>query len=72
LREITLEPHRYAVFAHTKHVSAIAETIGTIWSKWVPDCGLAIAQVPCFERYTSEYNASTGMGGTEIWIPLAD
>jgi predicted transcriptional regulator YdeE len=25
---------------------------------------------PCFERYTAEFNPQTGMGGTEIWIPL--
>jgi AraC family transcriptional regulator len=46
------------------------KTIDTIWSKWVPDCGLKIASAPCFERYTSEFDATTGMGGMEIWIRL--
>lgn len=61
---------RYAVFAHTDHVSAIPKTIDAIWTKWVPDCELKIADAPCFERYTSEFNPGTGMGGMEIWIPL--
>lgn len=67
---LKLDACRYAVFPHTAHVSAIPKTIDTIWSKWVPDCGLKIASAPCFERYTSEFNPSTGMGGMEIWIPL--
>ena len=67
---VTLEPCRYAIFAHTSHVSAIPKTLETIWSKWVPECGLKIAKAPCFERYTSEFNPGTGMGGMEIWVPL--
>jgi AraC family transcriptional regulator len=61
---------RYAVFPHSKHVSMIPKTIDAIWTKWVPNCGLKVAEAPCFERYTSEFNPATGMGGMEIWIPL--
>ena len=68
---LKLDSRRYAVFAHTAHVSAIPKTIDIIWSKWAPECGLKVASDPCFERYTSEFNATTGMGGMEIWIPLA-
>ncbi len=67
---LKLDSRRYAVFAHTAHVSAIPKTIDIIWSKWAPECGLKVASAPCFERYTSEFNATTGMGGMEIWIPL--
>lgn len=67
---VTLEPRRYAVFEHTSHVSAIPKTLELIWGKWAPDCSLKIAKSPCFERYTSEFNPSTGMGGMEIWVPL--
>lgn len=67
---LKLASQRYAVFAHTKHVSAIPQTIDTIWSKWAPDCGLKVGGAPCFERYTSEFNPETGLGGMEIWIPL--
>lgn len=67
---LKLSAHKYAVFAHTGHVSVIPKTIDTIWTKWVPDCGLKIADAPCFERDTSDFNPGTGMGGMEIWIPL--
>jgi AraC family transcriptional regulator len=68
---VKLEARRYAVFTHPDHVSKIPQTLATIWSKWVPDCGLKIAEAPCFERYTSEFNPQTGMGGMEIWIPIS-
>ena len=68
---LKLNPRRYAVFTHTSHVSAIPWTIDTVWTKWAPDCGLKIAHdAPWFERYTSEFNAQTGLGGMDIWIPL--
>ena len=67
---LKLVARRYAVFTHPGHVSAIAKTIDTIWTKWVPDCSLKIATAPCFERYTHEFDPATGMGGMEIWIPL--
>lgn len=67
---LKLEDRRYAVFAHTGHVSAIPKTIDTIWCKWAPDSGVAIAHAPCFELYTADFNPDTGVGGMEIWIPL--
>lgn len=67
---VRIPPQRYAVFTHSKHVSALPETLDTIWTKWVPDCGLKVAETPCFERYTKEFNPQTGMGGTEVWVPL--
>jgi AraC family transcriptional regulator len=70
-QSLQLDARRYAVFAHKDHVSALPRTIDAIWSKWAPDCGLKIAHnAPCFERYTSEFNPQTGMGGMEIWVPL--
>lgn len=70
LTSLKLAARRYAVFPHTDHVSAIGRTIDAIWTKWAPECGLKIAEAPCFERYTSEFNPHTGLGGMEIWVPL--
>jgi AraC family transcriptional regulator len=70
--KVHVNAKRYIVFPHTAHVSLLPATIETIWTKWVPDCGLKIAQSPCFERYTEEFNPETGMGGTELWVPLAE
>jgi predicted transcriptional regulator YdeE len=68
---LRLPPQRYAVFEHRAHVSSIGQTIDAIWTQWAPDCGLKLANSPCFERYTEAYNPTTGVGGMEIWIPLA-
>ncbi|MFO0869719.1 MAG: YciI family protein [Pirellulales bacterium] len=67
---VPLTERRYAVFPHLDHVSQISRTIELIWTKWVPDCGLSIAQAPCFERYTRDFQPQTGTGGMELWIPL--
>jgi predicted transcriptional regulator YdeE len=68
---VQVDARRYAVFAHTGHVSSLPATIDTIWTRWAPDCGLPVAhEVPCFERYTPEFDPATGMGGMEVWIPL--
>jgi len=67
---VKLEARRYAVFAHPGPVSSIADTIDAVWCKWAPDAGLPIAEAPCFERYTEEFDPKTGMGGIEIWVPL--
>lgn len=69
---LTLGAGRYAVFRHGGHVSTISQTIDTIWTKWVPACGLKPAPAPCFERYTAEFHPGTGTGGMEIWIPLEE
>ena len=67
---LKLTARRYAVFPHTNRVSEIAKAIETIWTKWVPDCGLKIAQSPCFERYSADFDPAKGKGVAEIWIPL--
>ncbi len=67
---LELVPQHYAVFIHYGHSSKIPQTIAAIWEKWLPASGLKAANAPCYERYTSEYNPQTGMGGTEIWIPI--
>jgi AraC family transcriptional regulator len=60
---------RYAVFRHDDHVATIRRTINTIWNKWLPESGHAIADAPNFERY-QDFDAQTGRGIIEIWVPL--
>ncbi len=68
---VKIDARRCAVFTHLGHVSSLPATIDTIWTKWVPDCGLPVAHgAPCFERYTPEFDLGTGLGGMEVWIPL--
>lgn len=68
---VKLPEIRYAVFVHNDHVSKIPKTVDTIWNQWLPESGLKAASSPCFERYTEQFDPKSGMGGTEIWIPMA-
>jgi len=61
---------RYAVFLHDGHVSTIDRTLEKIWLQWAPDAGVKMADSPCFERYTEQFNNETGKGGIEIWVPV--
>lgn len=69
--EVQMPPSRYVVFIHTGHVSQLPAMLQTIWSQWVPTSGIKVAQSPWFERYSADYQIGTGMGGMEVWIPLA-
>ncbi len=63
--------HRYAVFMHRGHISEIRRTWFTIWNKWLPESGHRVAEAPEFELYRESFNPVTGVGGVEIWIPIA-
>jgi predicted transcriptional regulator YdeE len=67
---VDLPASRYAVFTHNAPVSEMPKAFETIWSEWVPECGLPVSRGACFEKYSEEFNPNTGMGGMEIWIPL--
>ncbi|HEX4143524.1 MAG TPA: GyrI-like domain-containing protein [Pirellulales bacterium] len=69
---LRLAAQRYAVFAHAKHVSSIADTLDAIWNKWLPNSGLHAAQAPCLERYGEAFDPQTGLGGMEIWLPIKE
>jgi AraC family transcriptional regulator len=68
--QIRIPAQRYAVFTHRKHYSAIPNTLDAIWKKWLPNSGYVPSASPSFERYTEEFDPKTGMGGTEIWVPI--
>jgi AraC family transcriptional regulator len=67
---IRIPAHRYAVFTHKEHVSAIRQTWNTIWSQWLPNSGLKASDAPDFERYGETFDPHTGAGGFEIWLPV--
>jgi AraC family transcriptional regulator len=67
---LQLLEQRYAVFAHRGHVAGVRATFAAIWSKWFPESGHTPADAPTFERYGSEFNPVSGLGGFEIWIPI--
>ncbi|MBR0752225.1 AraC family transcriptional regulator [Bradyrhizobium jicamae] len=67
---VRIPEQTYVVFTHDQHISTIRRTVGTIWNHWLPQSGLKVADAPNFERYDETFDASTGNGGLEIWVPV--
>lgn len=67
---IALAPATYAVFSHGGHITEMRATFDAIWNGWFPKSGRSFSGAPLFERYGPAFNAETGAGGFEIWIPL--
>ena len=61
---------KYAVFRHAGHVSGLRSSWNTIWSKALPESGLALADAPIFERYADEFDGRTGTGGVDLFVPI--
>lgn len=72
---VSIAAQRYLVFAHDDHVSKLHITCDGI-AEWLPTSGYEAAKTPgapdFFERYSEEFNPSTGMGGMEVWVPIKE
>jgi AraC family transcriptional regulator len=69
---LRITPQRYVVFLHSEHVSAIRSTWHAIWNDWFPQSSFEVADAPFFERYDRNFDAHTGNGGVELWIPVRE
>ncbi len=70
---LNLPAQRYAVFSHRGHVSGIPATMDLIFGNWWPTSGLEHGSMPdMFERYDDRFDPYTGMGVTEIWLPIKE
>ena len=67
---VRVAEHKYAVFTHGEHISTIRRTWSTVWNTWLPASGHEVADAPHFELYGEEFNAQSGLGGVEIWVPI--
>lgn len=68
---LKLPQQRYAVFLHRGHVSGISATVHQIFGEWLPQSGQQHGGIPdMMERYDNRFDPHTGMGVTEIWVPL--
>ena len=61
---------RYAIFTHIGHVSTVRGTFMAIFNDWFPTSGHHPADAAVFERYDERFDARTGVGGFEIWVPI--
>jgi len=71
LSRLTLGAQRYVVFTHPGHVSGLRGTFVTVLNEWLPNSGHGMAPAPLLERYGPGFDALTGWGDIEVWIPLA-
>lgn len=62
----------YAVFVHTGHISTVQATFAAIWEHGLTAAGVRSAEAPVLERYDERFDPRTGLGGLEIWVPIAD
>jgi AraC family transcriptional regulator len=70
---LKIPSQRYAVFTHRGHVSGIPATMHQIFGTWMPNSGTELGDMPdMFERYDERFDPYTGMGLTEIWIPVKE
>lgn len=67
---VRVSPQRYAVFRHPGHVSMLRRTHYTIWNKWLPTSSVKFTDGPSFERYGKDFDARTGAGTIEVWMPV--
>jgi len=72
LARLRLPAGRYAVFRHDDHIATIRSTFTAIWDTWLPQSGHKAADAPFFERYGETFSPDTGLGGVDLWIPIAD
>jgi len=72
LMSLRIPAQRYLVFVHRGHIAAIRKTIYTIWNRSLPESGHKATDGPEFELYDQRFDATTGVGEVEIWIPVQD
>jgi AraC family transcriptional regulator len=68
---IKLPAQSWAVFPYAGHITTIASTIDAIFTEALPAAGLTHGDMPdLLERYDGRFDAKSGTGGFEIWVPV--
>lgn len=70
LRLVSLPAQKYVVFKHHQHVSLLFQTMIAIYSQWLPTTDIVLADSACFELYGEDFDATSGLGLMEIWLPI--
>ncbi len=71
LSGIRIAPREWAVFRHAGHVSTLGATCAAA-GDWLANSGRQPTDcaMQMLERYGPDFNATTGQGGCEVWIPV--
>jgi AraC family transcriptional regulator len=67
---LTVPEQLCAVFEHNGHITGIKQTYEAIWRDWLPKSGREPAMGVTLERMDERFDAATGNGIVEIWVPL--
>ncbi|HEX5005863.1 MAG TPA: helix-turn-helix domain-containing protein [Hyphomonadaceae bacterium] len=72
LSGIRVEAREWAVYLHREHVSTVGATCAAA-GEWLAQSGRTptTGKMQMIERYGPEFDPRTGMGGCEVWIPVA-
>ena len=71
MHSVTIPAQRYAVFTSAgKFPQSIWETVDFIYNDWLKRPGHRRAGGPDFEVYDSRYDAATGSGEVDLYIPI--
>ena len=72
LSGIRVEGREWAVYLHREHVSTVGATCAAA-GEWLAQSGRTptTGKMQMIERYGAEFDPRTGMGGCEVWIPVA-
>jgi AraC family transcriptional regulator len=66
---VEVPEQHYAIFTHDGPVSTVRRTWVHIWEEWLPQSGRTMTDGPVVES-VEEFDAETGSGVVEIWIPV--
>jgi AraC family transcriptional regulator len=62
----------YLVFRHDTHLSSLQQTMAAIFGRYLPENGYDPSSMPAyFELYDENFDPVTGLGGIELWMPVA-
>lgn len=66
----TVPAGTYAVFTHTGPISEIGKTWDAIHHEWLRAAGLEKGAGPDYEAYDPRWDARTGTGPVDIYVPV--
>ncbi len=69
---LTIPAGRYVVFEYVEHISKFPSFPQKVFKQWAPESGITIGPGPWLERYTPKFDPAVGVGGIELWIPIAE
>jgi AraC family transcriptional regulator len=67
---LAVPAHRYLLFKHRGHISAIGATWTAIMGQWLPASAYRADETPFIERYTARFDPRTGNGEVDILVPV--